>query len=289
MLNVKGPAAERRNKVFASLWYRYLTATRYALSEQVRNRMALLLLVIFVPTWDYLFWLVITDDPLGFLVRATNVFIQVSGRDLSLLTAGLYAITLIVGFMLFTSTRRNTQFDRRLVLCGYPQLQLILAKSTALFAVAVMVSLYTSVVLLAFWRPASLPLVWLGFLCAALIYGTLGLLLGVLVRGELEGFFLIIMVSLIDTSLQNPLGNPLANQDFLRWFPSYAPMKFVVAGAFNQGIPWLYLLYSLVWPLGFALLGFAVFLWKTRKRRVHAMPPSTSATLSPTDHSEKKP
>jgi hypothetical protein len=280
--------AERRNKVLASLWHLYLTAARYALSEQVRNRMALLLLVIFVPTWDYLFWLVITDDPLSFLVRATNVFIQVSGRDLSLLTAGLYAITLIVGFMLFSSTRKNTQFDRRLVLCGYPQSQLILAKLTALIVVAIVVSLYTSAVLFAFWRPVSLPLVWLGFFCAALIYGALGLLLGVLVRGELEGFFLIIMVSLIDTSLQNPLGNPVANQDFLRWFPSYAPMQFVVAGAFNQGIPWIYLFYSLAWPIGFVLLGFAIFLWKTRARRMHTMPPSTWAALSPEDHPAKK-
>jgi hypothetical protein len=280
--------AERRNKVLTSLWHRYLTATRYALSEQVRNRMALLLLVIFVPTWDYLFWLVITEDPLSFLIRATNVFIQVSGRDLTLLTAGLYAITLIVGFMLFTSTRKNTQFDRRLVLCGYPQSQLILAKLTALVAVAMMVSFYTSIVLFAFWQPGSLPLVWLGFFCAALIYGALGLLLGVLVRGELEGFFLIIMVSLIDTSLQNPLGNPVANQDFLRWFPSYAPMQFIVAGAFNQKIPWLYLLYSLAWPVGFVFLGFAIFLWKTHTRRLHTVPSSIWAALSPSDGNEKK-
>lgn len=257
--------------------HRYLTATRYALYEQVRNRMALLLLIIFVPTWDYLFWLVISKDPLSFLFRATNVFIQVNGRDLSLLTAGLYAITLIVGFMLFTLTRKNTQFDCRLVLCGYPQSLLILAKLTALVAVAVVVSLYTSIVLLAFWHPVSLPLVWLGFFCAALCYGALGLLLGVLVRGELEGFFLIIMISLIDTSLQNPLGNPVANQGFLKWFPSYAPMQFVVAGAFNQEIPWRYLLYSLAWPIGFALLGFAIFLWKTRAWSVQTTPSSAQA------------
>lgn len=275
--------------MLTSLRRRYLTATRYALSEQLRNRMAILLLVIFVPMWDYLFWLVITEDPLSFLVRATNVFIQVSGRELTLLTAGLYAITLIVGFMIFASTRKNTQFDRRLVLCGYSQSQLILAKSTALFAVAVMVSLYTSVVLLAFWQPGSLPLVWLGFFCAAVIYGTLGLLLGAMVRRELEGFFLIIMVSLIDTSLQNPLGNPVANQEFLRWFPSYAPMQFVVAGAFNQEIPWLHLLYSLAWPICFALFGFVIFLWDTHARRVHTSPPSTLSTLSTADHTEKKP
>ena len=255
-----------------SIAHRYLVATRYALFEQMRNRTALILLIAFVPLWDYIFWLIVPDAPLDFRFRATNVFLHVNGRDLSLLTAGLSAITLIIGFMFFTSTRKNTSFDHRLILSGYPQSILILAKLTALVVVAAVVSLYTSIVLLAFWRPSSLPLMWLGFFSSALAYGTFGLLLGVLMRGELEGFFLIIMVSLIDTQLQNPLGNPIANQDFLRWFPSYAPMQFVVGGAFAQVIPWLYLLYSLAWPLVFTLLGLAIFWWKTRAWKVRTIP-----------------
>jgi ABC-2 type transport system permease protein len=258
----------------ATQWARYSTAAYYALLEQMRNRTALFLLVIFVPVWDYLFWLIITDEPLGFLFRTANILIQVNGRHLTLITAGLYAITLIVGFMLFTSTRKNTQFDHRLVLSGYPPWSLILAKLTGLITVAFVVSFYISIVLAAFWKPGSLPLVGLGFFFSALAYDALGIMLGVLVRGELEGFFLIIMISLIDTSLQNPLGNPVANQDFLRWFPAYAPMQFVVAGAFRQAIPWRYLLYSASWPLGFALAGFAVFLWKTRLRGMHIVSPS---------------
>jgi hypothetical protein len=66
------------------------------LTEKVRNRTALLLLLVFVPIWDYLFWLVVPDTPLSFLFRATNAFIQVNGRELTLLTAGLNSITLIV-------------------------------------------------------------------------------------------------------------------------------------------------------------------------------------------------
>jgi ABC-2 type transport system permease protein len=274
--------------MLASLWQRYLTATRYALSEQLRNRTALLLLVVFVPLWDYLFWLVVPDLSLSFLFRATDVFIQVNGRELALLTAGLNSITLIVGFMLFASTRKNTQVDRRLVLCGYPQSLLLLAKLSALVAIALVVSCYTSLVLWAFWRPSSLPLVWLGFFCAALCYGALGLLLGVLVRGELEGFFLIIMISLIDTSLQNPLGNPVANQGFLRWFPTFAPMQFSVAGAFAQHIPWLYLLFSLAWPIGFALLGLLLFWWKTRAWSVHTAPFSPEPAATPTERASLK-
>jgi hypothetical protein len=32
------------------------------------------------------------------------------------------------------------------------------------------------------------------------------------VRGDLEGFFLIIMISLLDTFLENPVDNPLGNK-----------------------------------------------------------------------------
>src|SRR2546421_6558778 len=45
--------------------------------------------------------------------------------------------------------------------------------------------------------------------------------------GDLEGFFLIIMLSLVDTFLQNPIGNPAANRAVVEYFPSYLPMQIV--------------------------------------------------------------
>lgn len=165
--------------------------------------------------------------------------------------------------------RRNAHFDHRLVLSGYPQLLLVLAKLTSLLIGAAFISFYTTFILYAFWCPDSLMLVWFAFFCSALSYGALGMLLGVLVRGELEGFFLIIMISLIDTAMQNPFGNPMANQDFLAWFPTYAPMQLCVAGAFAQRLPWHYVSISLAWPLGFSLIGLAIFWWKTSAWDVH--------------------
>lgn len=263
--------------MIGSIGRRYLTATRYALFEQAKNRMAIMLLIAFVPIWYYLVGLfTIEDTPIDFKFRVTGAFLHVSGHNLTLLTAGLNAITLIVGFMLFTSTRKDRQFDHRLVLNGYPQPLLILAKFTSLVAVAAAVSLYASGLLVAFWHPGSLPLVWLGFFCAALCYGGLGLLLGVLLRGELEGFFLIIMFSMIDTFIQNPIGNPAANQSFVVWFPAFAPTQISVAGGFTHVVPWSYVLFSLAWLVAFALFGLAIFWWKTRAWRVHTRASSTS-------------
>ncbi|HEX2909776.1 MAG TPA: hypothetical protein VH186_03140 [Chloroflexia bacterium] len=259
-----------------SFLQRYLIATRYTLLEQFRNRFAFILLLVFVPLWSYLLGEITPDAPLEFKFFATNTFLHANGHDLILITSGLNAISLIVGFILFTSTRKNTSFDHRLILSGYPQPILILAKLTSLAVVASLVALYASLVLFAFWQPASLVWVGLGFLSIGLIYGGLGLLLGVLLKGELEGFFLVIMVSLIDTSLQNPLGNPVANQDFLKWFPSFSAMQISVAGGFTSERPWLYLGFSLLWLAGFVLLGLAVFTWKTRAHSIHISPSNTS-------------
>ncbi|HEY7347010.1 MAG TPA: hypothetical protein VH599_01730 [Ktedonobacterales bacterium] len=254
---------------------RLLTATRYALFEQGRNRFALGLLLIFVPLWYYLVLLLTRGTTLDFKYWATGAMLHVDGGNLSLLTAGLNAITLIVGFMFFAAVGKGMQFDRRLVLSGYPQVVLILGKLLALLLVTALISLYASLVLFAFWQhgyPASLPLIWLGFWCSALIYGGLGLLLGVLVTNELAGFFLVIMVSLFDTFIQNPVGNPVGNQPILKEFPSFGAMQLDVAGGWPNPVPWEYFGLSMVWFAGFALLGLIIFWWRTRARSVRTLP-----------------
>jgi ABC-2 type transport system permease protein len=265
---------------------RLFTAIRYALLEQGRNRLALGLLLVFVPLWYYLFLLVTQGTTLVIKYWNTGQLLSVDGGNLTLLTAGLNAITLIIGFMFFASTERGMPFDRRLVLSGYPQVVLVLGKLIALLIVTALVALYTTLILFAFWRhghPTELLFIWLGFWCAALIYGGFGLLLGALVTSELVGFFLVIMVSLIDTSLQNPLGNPLGNQPLLREFPSFGAMQLAVAGGFTRLFPGVDVGLSLAWFAGFAVLGLLIFWWRTRARRVQVVRSraENGAALSP--------
>lgn len=247
----------------------YLTATKYALLEQSRNRLAFGLLLIFTPLWFFLIGGVISDAPVAFKLMGTGAFLQVDGHDVTLLFSGLNALTLIAGFAIYSFTRNGAHFDRRLVLSGYRQPVLMAAKATALIVVAAIVSLATALILLIFWRPASFGEVWLGYFCAALTYGALGLLLGVLVESELVGFFVIIMTSLIDTGLQAPIENPLANKTFLQYFPAYGPMQIAVSGGFTHTLPGGSVLVSLAWFFGFALVGLAIFWLKTRAWNAH--------------------
>lgn len=250
-----------------------ITSLRYALIEQARNRFAIVLLLIFVPIWDGLFSETIPSTPVAFKLQSTGALLRVNGFDVTVLGSGFNAITLIIGFMIFSAARNNAAFDRRLVLAGLPQTVAMAAKTAAIVLVAALIALYASLILLIYWHPASLGAVWLGFFLDELIYGAFGLLLGVLVSSELAGFFLIIMVSLLDTLLQVPIENPLANKSFLAYFPSYGPEQVAVSGGFGHGIPGGAVLYALAWFVGFAVIGLLIFWRRTRAWNAHARQP----------------
>lgn len=258
------------------------TALQFAVRNQTRNRMAWLLLAVFVPAWDLLMVAIVSHKPLTFKLFSSGVVLHADGRELSLITAGMNSLTLIVGFAVFAATRRALPFDRRLVFAGYRQAVLVAAKGLATMLVATCVAAYAAVLLLAFWRPSitGWAAVLAGFIVIAAEYGALGLLLGVLVKGDLEGFFVIIMGSLTDTFLQNPVGNPIANRPVLQYFPSFGPTQFAAGGAFGHSALWGELALGLAWAAVFLLAGLMVFQRRTRIRR-HLDPPLRDLPLSP--------
>ncbi len=245
------------------------TAIRLTLAAQVRNRLAWVLLVAFVPVWYLLIGSMISHAGTVFRLRATGAGIVVDGHDLTLVTAGLSAITLITGFVVFAAVRRSLPFDRRLVLSGYRHSALITAKTTAALAQAVGIGAYAAIVMVIFWRPAGIWAIAAAFILGAATYAAFGLLIGVLVRGDLEGFFLIIMISMLDTFLENPVDNPLANKPVLEFFPSYAPTQFAAAGAFHHQVLASMAVLSVAWTAAFALLGLAVLRHRLPAHRPH--------------------
>jgi ABC-2 type transport system permease protein len=75
------------------------------------------------------------------------------------------------------------------------------------------------------------------------------------------------MGSLMDTFLQNPLGNPIANKPILEWFPSFGPMQFAAGGAYGHTALGDHLLLGLAWTAAFTAAGLVIFGIKTRSRR----------------------
>jgi ABC-2 type transport system permease protein len=261
------------------------TAVRLTLAAQVRNRLAWVLLAVFVPVWYLLTGSTIPHKGVSFRLRAAGAVVVVDGHNLTLITAGLSAITLITGFVVFATVRRSLPFDRRLVLSGYRHGALIAAKTNAALAQAVGIGAYATLVMLVFWRPAGIWAIAVTFILGAATYAAFGLLIGVLVRGDLEGFFLIIMISLVDTFLENPVENPLANKPVLEFFPSYGSTQFAGAGVFRHQALASMAALSLAWTAAFALLGLVVL----RLRLPRPARPASASALEPASPNRRAP
>ena len=246
-----------------------LTALRLSLMEQKHNHFAMLLLALYLPAWYGIIYGLTDNASIGFKLRAFNVFVATSQHRLGLLTGMLNATTLIMGFVALTGVRRSAPVDRRLVLCGYLRAGLITGRFAALAVASTLVAAYAVAVLAAFTPPRHPGVVFAGTFGAVLTYAAVGVLVGVAARGDLEGFFLIIMLSLVDTFLQNPIGNPAANRAVVEYFPSYLPMQIVAGGAIADRVAWWQFWGSLGWAAGLGILGLLGFWHRTRIARPH--------------------
>ena len=242
----------------------YTTALRLSLVEQKHNRFAMLLLALYLPTWYAIIYSLTGSGPVDFKLRALDAFVTVGQQRLGLITGMLNATTLIMGFVALRAVRASALVDRRLVLCGHSRTMLVVGRLTALAVAALVVASYAVALLHALTPVRHLGVAWAGTFGAVLTYAAIGVLIGVITRGDLEGFFLIIMLSLLDTFLQNPMGSPAANARLVEYFPTFYPMQMTVAAAFTDRIAWWQVWASLGWAVGVGLLGVLGFIERTR-------------------------
>ncbi|MFH8348787.1 ABC transporter permease [Streptomyces sp. NPDC018045] len=236
---------------------------RCTLLGQVRNRMALLLAVAFIPGWIAVARLCASDRAVRFSLDSLGVDAATRASHVSQVVNALAAVTLVTGFVMFMETFKAGEMDRRLLLAGYPRVPMLLAKVAAVTLIAALLALYTVAVLWASVPVRQVGPLILGLLGAGLAYGGIGLLLGSLVRGELEGFFLVIMLSLVDTGLQNPIFT-VVDLSGLEVLPLYGANQLTLAATFTSRTPWSYGLLSCAWSAATSALALLVFHVRTR-------------------------
>ena len=237
---------------------RFAIATRFTLIEHVRNRFAMTLVILFVPVWMTLAYLAMPDTPARMRLRATGEALASHGNELTSISGALNAVTLITGFMMFSATFSGSGFDRRLAMAGYPRAHLVLAKVTALALVSAAVAAYATAIICLAWTPRQPLLLAASLFCAGLTYGALGVGFGSLLRREVEGMFPIVMTSVIDLALQNPIASQgLTTRRAL--LPSYGAMQAASAAGFSTSPVPGHLAMQLAWFAGAALLALLAF------------------------------
>lgn len=242
----------------------YRTAAGYSLLALAKNRLALVLLAVFVPLWITIAKTVATPETFPFRLRATGQVLHAGGDKITMISGSLNAVSLLVGFWMFSAARRTSAFDRRLAAAGYPRWALLAAKLTALLITAALVSAYAVAWMLLYWTPRQPGLLILAVLAASLIYGGMGLFLSLFLPGEVEGMVAIIMTSIIDLAPQNPVAATTANSPLITLLPSYGSLQTALQAGFTHQFTLAPLANSLAWLSALSAVALASFLRRTR-------------------------
>lgn len=242
----------------------FVTATRFALIEHARNRFALVLVGLFIPVWTCLAYLAVTDTPVHMRLRATGETLTARGNEVTEISGALNAVTLITGFMMFAATFFGNRFDRRLAMAGYPRTHLVLAKVTALAIVSAVVAAYATAITCLAWTPRQPLLLAAALFCAGLTYGALGVGFGSVLRREVEGMFAIVMTSILDLALQNPIISSGADNAIISYLPTYGAMQAATAAGFSTSAVPGHLALQLTWFAVAALIALVSFHRSTR-------------------------
>ena len=260
---------------------RVRTATRLLMMDLMRRRIALLLLFVVPALFDAVV-LVTTasrdvDVTVASLVEAlprtssrldvlADAFDDdgtrtVDERRLSLVFLGVAAVSFLACFLAFNLVHKRREVDARLVLAGYRAHEVMVAKLMVLLALVALLAGYETVIVWPWVVPRHPLLLGGGLFLGGLIYGCLGMLVGALLKGELEGIFAIAFLTNIDAGwLQNPIYFAHSQQKgLIRSLPGYGPVQLAVVGAFTDDEPKGALLRALLWAgctLVIALLAF---------------------------------
>lgn len=213
-------------------------ASWMTIKQLIRHRLTVLM-VFLIPAIFFSIILFTTKDETVFfkLVSVGEDFtVEVSFLHEALVFMAITAVGLITSFLALNLIQKDIQAKRRLVLCGYTTNEIIISKLIVLMLIIVVIGFYIASIMPFVFEPESFWLTALGFMLTGLVYSCYGILIGAVVRRELEGIFFVILLINIDAGwLQNPLFYENAENDFfIRYLPAFHPSQASMIGAFTE-------------------------------------------------------
>ena len=163
-------------------------------------------------------------------------------------------LTGIMGFFMMVGAR---EADRRLVRAGYSASQVVVLRLTAVAVMGLFAAGVSYLVLITRFAPSNYGLAFASIYMAAVTYGAVGILIGSLIKGELEGSFALLFFFVMDAFIGSPLFGG-ASEAFA-FLPTHYPSEILsamVTGESHLAIHWLYAGAYLVIAAGLSALAF---------------------------------
>ncbi len=203
--------------------------------EYYRNAMNLVLLVL-IPV-------VLILSYGSALSRLADVLPEVTlTRDMGQSLGALWSAAFLTGLTGFFMMAGARAADRRLVRAGYATYEVVLLRFVSVALLGVLATLVSYGVLLTRLTPTDFVQTLLVMYLAALIYGAVGILIGSLISGELEGSFALLFFFVMDSFIGSPLFG--TTSEAFAFLPTFYPSKVLMALTAEQphaAIHWLYI------------------------------------------------
>lgn len=176
------------------------------------------------------------------------------GQSMGAMWAAAF-LTGIMGFFMMAGAR---EADRRLVRAGYSTVDVVLLRFGAVALLGALATLASYAVLLTQLTPEDYAQTLLVMYLGALLYGAVGILIGSLIAGELEGSFALLFFFVMDAFIGSPLFGDAPEFPF-GLLPTFYPTSVLLAltaGQPHDSIHWLYIALYLAAAGGLASVAF---------------------------------
>lgn len=250
---------------------RIAISTLMILRMTLRKKIIPILVIVIPSLFLFVVYYTTTDRlvPFQLAFLKEEVILEISERSTSLLFMAIASVGFISSFLGLSLIQKHRHENRRLILCGYNPGELVTSNLLILAMFIIIVALYTSLILFYFIDIDLYPGLLTGLCMAGFIYGSYGLVIGSIVKGELEGILLIVLLANIDAGwLQNPLFYADAqNKVIIEYLPAFFPSQTSIASAFSSYSTFSAIAYSFLYGIAFLFISMVIFYNKMKLQK----------------------
>jgi hypothetical protein len=229
----------------------------------LRQRIVLTLIIVIPATFLLIVELTTSERMIPFKLASLNeeVFVEMSEKGISFIFFAVASAGFLVSFLALNLIQKNTEVNKRLIICGYHSYELLISILLSLLFMIFLIAIYVGLLTNAFYSIRHLPIFIFSLMLIGFVYGCYGLTVGSLISGELEGILLIVLLVNIDVGwLQNPVFYAEAqNQIIIQYLPAYFPSQTAIISAFTDYSVLNGALNSFIYGILFLLLSMLIF------------------------------